>query len=117
MEALHARHIRWSKQWSAIEREPAECQYQLNLLRLEAEAVAVFRKRLSKPGVDGTVWIHYWGRRNRGLGTVKEFLETRPELFTIEPGDGCAQGAALGGASQSALAPRPCVLREQHTVL
>eukprot|EP00747_Dinoflagellata_sp_TGD_P067445 gnl/TRDRNA2_/TRDRNA2_155274_c1_seq1.p1 gnl/TRDRNA2_/TRDRNA2_155274_c1~~gnl/TRDRNA2_/TRDRNA2_155274_c1_seq1.p1 ORF type:complete len:307 (+),score=57.77 gnl/TRDRNA2_/TRDRNA2_155274_c1_seq1:68-922(+) len=68
-----------------------------------AGAIREIKDQLSWPGSDGRVWIEGWGQRyQESLGTLREFLESRPDKFSVIPGEGKKFTVAIvGGASDA----------------
>jgi len=58
----------------------------------DAKAEAAIREiadQLQEPGNVGNVWIRQWGPRYQSvLGPLRDFLESRPDKFTVLPGEG-----------------------------
>lgn len=53
---------------------------------LEEKAIKEVTRQLKSPKSTGNVWISSWNSEYKDtLGTLRDFLETRPDLFTIEP--------------------------------
>eukprot|EP00416_Gambierdiscus_australes_P023983 CAMPEP_0171071276 /NCGR_PEP_ID=MMETSP0766_2-20121228/10233_1 /TAXON_ID=439317 /ORGANISM="Gambierdiscus australes, Strain CAWD 149" /LENGTH=491 /DNA_ID=CAMNT_0011527809 /DNA_START=37 /DNA_END=1512 /DNA_ORIENTATION=- len=54
-----------------------------------AEVIAEVEAQLRAPSNHGFVWVDDWHRRyQRYLGSLRTFLESRPDLFVVHPGRG-----------------------------
>mmetsp|Transcript_39247 Transcript_39247/g.73202 ORF Transcript_39247/g.73202 Transcript_39247/m.73202 type:complete len:361 (+) Transcript_39247:186-1268(+) len=59
--------------------------------RLEDQAVRLIQAQLAQSGRKGFVWIDKWSERfQKQLGTLRTFIESKPDLFTVKPGRGRA---------------------------
>jgi len=72
-----------------------------------AAAIREIREQLQAQGGEGKVWVEQWGRRfQESLGTFRDFLESRPDKFTVIPGQGNRFTVALAaGGAGGAIAP------------
>mmetsp|Transcript_63764 Transcript_63764/g.149472 ORF Transcript_63764/g.149472 Transcript_63764/m.149472 type:complete len:364 (-) Transcript_63764:370-1461(-) len=56
---------------------------------LEEVAVRLILGQVSRPERKGYVWIENWNKRfQKELGTLRGFIESRPDLFQVKPGNG-----------------------------
>jgi len=54
-----------------------------------AEAIFEIEQQLFAPGSEGFVWVNKWNERFlKRLGTLREFLESRPDKFSVIAGKG-----------------------------
>lgn len=66
-----------------------------------AAAIREIKDQLTAHGNKGNVWIWKWGERfQEQLGTLREFLESRPDKFTVIPGEGRKFTVEVAGKSQ-----------------
>lgn len=64
--------------------------------RCEASAVQELERQLSQPRSQGFVWVNNWNQRYlRHLGTLRGFLESRPDKFKVIPQSGKSYRVAL----------------------
>jgi hypothetical protein len=62
----------------------------------EAQAIREIKEQLRDPSCEGKVWIQQWGPRFQAeLGQLRDFLESRPDKFTVIPGEGKKYTVAL----------------------
>lgn len=65
---------------------PAAKQARLSPEALADKAVAEITRQLNHPKNTGNVWISSWNREYKDLlGTLREFLESQPDMFTVIP--------------------------------
>jgi len=63
---------------------------------IAASAVWEVEEQLYVPDNKGFVWIDRWNERYlRHLGTLRDFLESHPDKFTVIPGKGKGFRVAL----------------------
>jgi len=63
---------------------------------LVGSAIREIKEQLSQPDNDGYVYVNDWGQRfQASLGTLREFLESRPDKFVVTPGAGKRYTVAL----------------------
>ena len=75
---------------------------------LAAEAGEAIVQQLKEQGGAGSVWIPGWGQRyEEVLGTLRAFLESNPNEFTVIPGQGGQRQYSVQLARGS-LAKRKC---------
>lgn len=56
---------------------------------LEEVAVRLILGQVSRPERKGYVWIENWNKRfQKELGNLRGFIESRPDLFQVKPGNG-----------------------------
>lgn len=55
---------------------------------LVAAAIREIKDQLRDKGGTAKIWIENWSQRFGSLGTIREFLESRPDKFAIIPGQG-----------------------------
>lgn len=54
-----------------------------------AQAITEIKLQLREQGGQGQVWVDGWNKRFKdSLGTLREFLECRPDKFEVMPGEG-----------------------------
>jgi len=56
--------------------------------RLEADLVRELKQQLREQGGTGKVWIDDWRKQFGQLGTLRQFLESRPDKFKVLQGKG-----------------------------
>jgi len=68
----------------------------------EAQAIREIKEQLRDPSCEGKVWIQQWAPRFQAeLGQLRDFLESRPDKFTVIPGQGKKYTVELvGGGGQ-----------------
>jgi len=64
---------------------------------LVAAAITEIKSQLREQGGYGTVWVDLWSERFSALGTLRQFLESRPDKFDVYPGHGRGFTVALAG--------------------
>mmetsp|Transcript_31704 Transcript_31704/g.67414 ORF Transcript_31704/g.67414 Transcript_31704/m.67414 type:complete len:671 (+) Transcript_31704:109-2121(+) len=83
---------------------PAGQSYDAGLDGIAARACAEIEAQLCDPSSHGYVWITKWNERYlRHLGSLRDFLENRPDKFTVIPGTGKGYRVEVirGGAAPS----------------
>lgn len=82
-----------AEEWWAIaeegEEEQQEAQVGSQYQELADAAIAEVERQLRAPGNKGFVWVTCWNEWYlRHLGTLRSFLESRPDRFVVHPGRG-----------------------------
>jgi len=74
--------------------------------RLIGGAITEIKNKLRELGGQGRIWIDNWHGRFGQLGSLKEFIESRPDKFTLIPGNGPKQfSIALAGTYSGPILP------------
>eukprot|EP00928_Gymnodinium_smaydae_P000607 TRINITY_DN10229_c0_g1_i1.p2 TRINITY_DN10229_c0_g1~~TRINITY_DN10229_c0_g1_i1.p2 ORF type:complete len:354 (-),score=96.17 TRINITY_DN10229_c0_g1_i1:140-1201(-) len=66
-----------------------------------AEAIREIKEQLFAQGGTGQVWVDNWKSRFGQLGSLKDFLESRPDKFTLTYGAGNSFLVSLAGSGAS----------------
>jgi len=75
---------------------------------LVGEAIRELKTQLHELGGQGRVWVEQWNQRFRELGSLKDFVASRPDKFRLVPGQGknftvaLADNSPSGGLGKSA---------------
>jgi len=68
---------------------------------LVGEAIRELKTQLRELGGQGRVWVEQWNQRFRELGSLKDFVASRPDKFRLVPGQGKNFTVALADSSPS----------------
>lgn len=103
----HDRRQSSSARWTAKE-EGGSTDWDIgNAEDLAWWAIEEINQQLGTPGNNGYVWITSWNQTyGRQLGSLRTFLESRPDQFTVKPGKG--KGFRVASASVASFRERSC---------
>eukprot|EP00931_Biecheleriopsis_adriatica_P084021 TRINITY_DN5773_c0_g1_i1.p1 TRINITY_DN5773_c0_g1~~TRINITY_DN5773_c0_g1_i1.p1 ORF type:complete len:453 (+),score=95.44 TRINITY_DN5773_c0_g1_i1:57-1415(+) len=63
-----------------------------------AECIKEIKQQLFAQGGSGKVWVESWNQRFGHLGSLRQFIESRPDKFSIHSGKGKEFSVSLAGA-------------------
>eukprot|EP00933_Yihiella_yeosuensis_P080599 TRINITY_DN94052_c0_g1_i1.p1 TRINITY_DN94052_c0_g1~~TRINITY_DN94052_c0_g1_i1.p1 ORF type:complete len:425 (-),score=74.86 TRINITY_DN94052_c0_g1_i1:337-1611(-) len=78
------------QEWASVPKAKAKAKAKaVSSKKLENEAIAQIKAQLADDERQGYVWVEEWNERFLPhLGTLRTFLESRPDKFVVTPGKG-----------------------------